>query len=219
MNPGRARADRRVELYEPSTEGDDAREHGPVDAEALGDAPVSEAGHRRPKRTASVLDPSFCGRLDELATDEVRTRRDLALAERDYQSYLRRLIQARQDLLEQERARRQAGREPDALVDRLISVLSTGPQGGSRGEALRLQVPAEDIAAAEAEMRSLLGEADLAEPDAMEDQDLQVALEALRAAERRVSEDRSAVFGVHDRLQEELKRRYRQDPSEIGSRL
>jgi hypothetical protein len=190
-----------------------------VDVEALGGAPMSEAGHRRPERTAAVLDPAFCGHLEQLATEEVRTRRDLALAERDYQSYLRRIIQARQDLLEQERARRQAGGEPDALVDRLISVLSTGPQGGSRGEALRLHVPAEDIAAAQAEMRSLLGEADLAEPAAMVDGDLQIALDALRAAERRVSEDRSAVFGVHDRLQEELKRRYRQDPSEIVSRL
>jgi hypothetical protein len=208
-----------VKLYEPAAEGDDAREHAAVDADALGGAPMSEAGHRRPERTATVLEPSFCGRLDELATEEVRTRRDLALAERDYQSYLRRLIQARQDLLEQERARRQSGGEPDALVDRLISVLSTGPQGGSRGEALRLQVPAEDIASAEAEMRALLGEADLAEPAAMEDQDLQTALEALRGAERRVSEDRSSVFGVHDRLQEELMRRYRQDPSEIVSRL
>jgi hypothetical protein len=208
-----------MQLYEPTAEGDDAREHGPVDVEALGGAPMSEAGHRGPARTAAVLEPAFCGHLEQLATDEVRTRRDLALAERDYQSYLRRLIQARQDLLEQERARRQAGGEPDALVDRLISVLSTGPQGGSRGEALRLQVPGEDIAAAEAEMRSLLGEADLAEPAAMADRDLQVALDALRAAERRVSEDRSAVFGVHDRLQEELKRRYRQDPSEIVSRL
>lgn len=190
-----------------------------MDVHALGGARVSDAAHGRPERTQTVLDPPFCGHLDELATDEVRARRDLALAERDYQSYLRRLIQARQDLLEQELTRRKAGSEPDELVDRLISVLSTGPQGGSRGEALRLQVPAEDIAAAEAEMRTVLGDADLAEPAAMGDRDLQVALEALRAAERRVSEDRSAVFGVHDRLQEELKRRYRRDPSEIVSRL
>jgi hypothetical protein len=208
-----------MKLYEPSAEGDDAREHGPVEVEALGGARVSGADDPRPKRTTAVLDPTFCGDLEELATDEVRSRRDLALAERDYQSYLRRLIQARQDLLEQERTRRQAGGEQDALVDRLISVLSTGPQGGSRGEALRLQVPAEDIGAAEAEMRSVLGDADLTEPAAMQDQDLQVALDALRTAERRVSEDRSAVFAVHDRLQEELKRRYRRDPSEIVSRL
>jgi hypothetical protein len=180
---------------------------------------MNGGAHRRPERTDRVLDPSFCDRLEELATDELRTRRDLALAERDYQSYLRRLIQARQDLLEQEQTRRQAGGEPDALVDRLISVLALGPQGGSRGEALRIQVPDDDIAAAEAEMRSLLGEADLAEPEAMADQDLEVALETLRAAERRVSEDRAAVFSVHDRLQEELKRRYRRDPSEILSRL
>ena len=33
--------------------------------------------------------------------------------------------------------------------------------------------------------------------------------------ERRVSSDRAAVIRVHDRLQEELKRRYRDDPSQI----
>jgi hypothetical protein len=170
-------------------------------------------------RTHRVLDPAFVEGLEELPTDDVRRRRDETLAERDYQSYLRRLIQARQDLLEQEQARRLEGGEPRALVDRLIAVLALGPQGGSRGEALRLQIPPADIAAAERQMRVLLGPNDLAEPETMSDEDLTHALEALRGAERDVSEDRSAVFRVHDRLQGELKRRYRLDPSEILTRL
>src|SRR5205823_9891588 len=103
-----------------------------------------------------VLDPSFVEAVEAMSTDEVRGRRDEALAERDYQSYLRRLVQARQDLLEQEQARRVEGSEPRALVDRLIAVLALGPQGGSRGEALRLQVPPADIATAERQMRELL---------------------------------------------------------------
>jgi hypothetical protein len=170
-------------------------------------------------RTERVLDPAFVEGLEDLPTDDVRRRRDETLAERDYQSYLRRLIQARQDLLEQEQARRLEGGEPRALVDRLIAVLALGPQGGSRGEALRLQIPPADIAAAERQMRRLLGAYDLAEPEAMSDGDLTRALEALRGAERDVSEDRGAVFRVHDRLQGELKRRYRLDPSEILTRL
>jgi hypothetical protein len=36
----------------------------------------------------------------------------------------------------------------------------------------------------------------------------------LSEEERKVSADRSAVIGVHDLLQEELKRRYKKDPSE-----
>ncbi len=173
----------------------------------------------RIERTARVLDPSFVEAVEGMSTDEVRGRRDEALAERDYQSYLRRLIQARQDLLEQEQARRIEGSEPRALVDRLIAVLALGPQGGSRGEALRLQVPPADIASAERQMRRLLGDADFAEPENMSDEALTRALEALRGAERDVSEDRSLVFRVHDLLQGELKRRYRLDPSQILSRL
>jgi hypothetical protein len=170
-------------------------------------------------RTTRVLSDGFAEELEDLTTDEVRKRRDEALAERDYQSYLRRLIQARQDLLEQEQERRLEGAEPQALVDRLIAVLALGPQGGSRGEALRLQIPPADIAACERQMRKLLGQLDLAEPETLNDEDLGRAVESLRGAERDVSEDRSSVFRVHDRLQDELKRRYRLDPSEILTRL
>ncbi len=178
----------------------------------------ADAGSRR-SRTARVLDTSFVESIEGLATEELRRRRDEALAERDYQSYLRRLIQARQDLLEQEQARRLEGGEPRDLVNRLIAVLALGPQGGSRGEALRLQVPPADIASAERRMRDILGSADFADIDEMSEEDLTRALEALRGAERDVSEERAAVFRVHDQLQGELKRRYRLDPSEILSRL
>lgn len=190
----------------------------PGDTDGIMSDAEADAGSRR-SRTARVLDTSFVESIEGLATEELRRRRDEALAERDYQSYLRRLIQARQDLLEQEQARRLEGGEPRDLVNRLIAVLALGPQGGSRGEALRLQVPPADIASAERRMRDILGSADFADIDEMSEEDLTRALEALRGAERDVSEERAAVFRVHDQLQGELKRRYRLDPSEILSRL
>jgi len=51
------------------------------------------------------------------------------------------------------------------------------------------------------------------------DEDLDRLLASLGEAERSVSADRTAVFRVHDALQEELKRRYRDDPAEIPSRV
>ena len=60
-------------------------------------------------RTTRVLDPSFVEHLDESSLAEVRRRRDEALAEREFQSYLRRLIQVRQDILRSERERRTTG--------------------------------------------------------------------------------------------------------------
>src|SRR6476646_2323611 len=91
-------------------------------------------------RISRILEPTYSDTLDELATEEVRLRRDQTLAERDYLSYLRRLIQARQDLLLAEEVRRSQGAGDAPLVDRLTAVLSAGPAGGSRGEVLRLQL-------------------------------------------------------------------------------
>src|SRR5438477_616936 len=78
---------------------------------------------------------------------EVRRRRDEAFAEREFHSYLRRLIQVRQDIVRAERERRSEGRAPDPLIDRITSVLSEGPpRGPARGEALSLGPSPEDIA-------------------------------------------------------------------------
>jgi len=44
---------------------------------------------------------------------------------------------------------------------------------------------------------------------------LLAAIAALREEEERVSHERTVVLRVHDQLQDELKRRYREDPSLI----
>ena len=46
-------------------------------------------------RITRVLDPAFVEGLTDQPIDELRHRRDEALAEREYQSYLRRLVQVR----------------------------------------------------------------------------------------------------------------------------
>ena len=165
-------------------------------------------------RHEEVHDPAFVEGLEELPLGEVRRRRDLALAEREYQSYLRRLIQVRQDMLEAERGRRASGGEEKPMVERITEVLSEGPQGRGRGEALRLELSEQDIADAERDADEILGDAAMADPQALDDDRLQEALLAISEHERAVSADRAAVLRVHDRLQEELKRRYREDPSQ-----
>ena len=45
-------------------------------------------------RTTTVLDPGFLQGIKVLPTDEVRRRRDESFAEREFQSYLRRQVQA-----------------------------------------------------------------------------------------------------------------------------
>jgi len=162
--------------------------------------------------------PSFAEGLEDLPLDEVRRRRDEALAERDYQSFLRRLIQARQDFLHAERRRRDEGAPARPIEERVKSVLSSGPMGGSRGEALRIGLPEDDIDAAERRLGDALGDTLLQEPSSMSDEELDRSLALAEAAERDVSDERVAVFRVHDRLQEELRRRYERDPNQIPDR-
>jgi hypothetical protein len=166
-------------------------------------------------RTAIVLSDAFVEDVDGLAIDELRRRRDEALAEREYQSYLRRLVQVRQDILNGELARRAAGQAVPPIEDRLKAVLAQGPQGRGRGEAVRVALPDADVAEAGRRADEVTGESGLKQPEALSDQELADELEVLGLAERAISSDRTAVIQVHDRLQEELKRRYRDDPAQV----
>jgi len=146
---------------------------------------------------------------------ELRRRRDLALADREYQSYLRRLIQVRQDILVSERARRKAGAVVVPLVRRLTRVLAEGPRGPGRGEAPRFTLSQADAAEAERRADALVPAWVLTEPDRLSSIELEGYLAALDGGQKAVSGERASVIRVHDRLQQELRRRYRDDPSRI----
>jgi hypothetical protein len=178
---------------------------------------ASDPGGR--DRTGRVLDASFLDGLTELPLAEVRRRRDLAFAEREFQSYLRRMVQTRQDILESEHKRRAEGRESVPVVERLKSALSRGPQSRGRGEALRFALSSSDTGEAERRAASVVAPSEMANPDRLSDEDLGQRIEALDRIERSISSDRAAVLRVHDRLQEELKRRYQEDPAVIPTEL
>src|SRR5438067_3795169 len=130
-------------------------------------------------RTAAVLDPAFVEGLEALSVDDVRHRRDQALAEREFQSYLRRVVQARQDLLVSERKRRASGQASKPLVERLASALSEGPKGGHpRGEAVRNVLTEADVEEAERRADAISNEAGLSDPEVLEEADLERMLAA-----------------------------------------
>ncbi|HEX8099557.1 MAG TPA: hypothetical protein VF660_05050 [Actinomycetota bacterium] len=170
----------------------------------------------RAVRNVEVLEPSFVEGIRDLPLDELRRRRDEALAEREFISYLRRLLQVREDVFKIERSRRQQGGEPEDLMDRLTRVLSDGPRARGRGEALRIVLSGDDVAEAERRVEDAIGPSSSARPETLDDHDLDDVLAALEREERAVSETRALVFRVHDRLQDELKRRYQENPSQIG---
>ena len=165
------------------------------------------------ERLATVLDPAFVRDLDGLSLADVRARRDQALAQREYLSYLRRLLQVRLDLLTAERERRATGGEAPPLVERLAAVLAEHPRAASsRGEAVRTSLPAADVAEADERATAVLGPAGLIDPEELDPSQLSEGIDALEREEREVSAERASVLAVHDRLQDELKRRFREDP-------
>ena len=115
-----------------------------------------------------------------------------------------------------EQTRRAAGEEEGSLVENVISALAAdGPSGGpSRGEALRLTIPPEEMALARRRVEQLVADTSISDPRSLTDEELEEAAAKLSEEEGKVSSDRSAVIAVHDLLQAELKRRYKKDPSE-----
>jgi hypothetical protein len=178
-----------------------------VDQESLN----REGGSRRIDR---VLSPDFVRDLPTVAVDELKHRRDDALAEREYLSLLRRMVHGRLDILRLEAKRRTEGGE-GSLVDQLSEVLAESERGAARGEALRVAVPEASMSAARRRVERLVGDTTISDPSALSDKDLERAERRLAEEERMVSKARKAVIDVHDRLQEELKRRYKEDPSLI----
>jgi hypothetical protein len=168
---------------------------------------TSMAGGKR--RIDQVLASGFTDDLGELDDDEVRRRRDLARAEREYLSLVRRLLQGRRDILRDELDRRRAGGEPQSVLERVVSVLSEGSRGPSRGEAPVVALPEEELALARRRVERLVSDAHLSDLASLSDEDLQGAISRIDQEERGVSDARSGVMEVLDALQEEMKGRFR----------
>ena len=173
---------------------------------------MSEHGHRRVDR---IRDPGFIAGLGELSLEDLRARRDECLAEREYLSLLRRLVQGRAEILQAELTSRAVGGEHAPLVDRLAEVLAGGDerQASSRGEAVHVGVPEDEMLIARRRIERLVADAGISDPTSLDDASLAAAVDVLIGEERAVSEDRREVLRVLDLLQDELKRRYKEDPT------
>ncbi|HYH27865.1 MAG TPA: aerial mycelium formation protein [Actinomycetota bacterium] len=160
------------------------------------------------RRIDRVLASGFAEGLSDLDMDELRSRRDLARAEREYLSLVRRLLQGRRDILHAELERRRTGEPAGELVDRLAEILADAP-GPSRGEAPVVSLPEEELTLARRRVEKLLADASLSDIDNLSEETLADAIARVEEEERSVSEMRGKVLSVHDALQDELKERYR----------
>ncbi|HEY7666893.1 MAG TPA: aerial mycelium formation protein [Actinomycetota bacterium] len=168
-------------------------------------------GNRRIDRIRST---SYTDDLDALDLEALRAKRDECLAEREYLSLLRRLVQGRAEILKAELDARSSDSEHAPLIERLSTILAGDESsGGSRGEAVRVSIPEEELTMARRRVERLVADAGISDPSALDDVRLADAVQVLEGEEREVSAARSDVIRVLDIVQDELKRRYKDDPS------
>jgi hypothetical protein len=162
------------------------------------------------RRIDRVLAPEFAEGLQDIEQDELRRRRDLSRAELEYLSFLRRLLQGRRDILQAELDRRRRGGDQETLLAQIAAILADAPTGQSRGEALVLSVPDEEIDLARRRVERLVSDARLSDLPRLSDDELEDAVAGIDEEERAISDARSRVIEVHDMLQAELVRRIRE---------
>lgn len=165
------------------------------------------------RRIDRIREPAFVEGLPELALDELRARRDECLAEREYLSLLRRLLQGRAEILRAELDGRGTDGEEAPLVERLTQILAGDEHPTSRGEMVRISVPEEEMLLARRRVERLVSDVAISDPGALGDSELSQAIDSLASEEREVSAARRQVMDALDLLQEELKRRYKDDPA------
>jgi hypothetical protein len=150
-------------------------------------------------RSARVLDPNYVEDLDARSVDELRLMHAECLELETEVSYVRRLTQARIDILEAEIGRRQRGESMEDLIRALPQILAdSGPRAKPAASHLPLQMaPAQD-----SEWASELEEFDglLANLPILSDDGLVDAIDRLRTLERDVSSERRGLHTVIDRI-------------------
>ena len=152
-----------------------------------------------------------------LSLDELRALRSRLQAEDDVVSYVRRVAQARVDLVRAEQHRRERGERADDLSSELRVVLSSHLTSGSP----RPPRPVEDLGdnALSDELDAICAQHGFSRIEDLSVDELVALDEALTTFERRVSDDRRERFDRLDALSAELVRRYRDGEASVDGLL
>jgi hypothetical protein len=153
------------------------------------------------------LDPTL------MPLDELRELRASLQHDDDAVSYVRRLAQARLDLIEAEMHRRDSSQDPKVITSELPAILGSHLTGGPA----RPPRPAEDasnhpLALELDRLSARLGASDL---HSLDDDELVALRSELRVFEQTRSRERRELFNRIDALSAELVRRYREGEADI----
>jgi hypothetical protein len=152
-----------------------------------------------------------------LSLDELRSLRNRLQNEDDEVSYVRRVAQARVDLVRAEHHRRDRGESPEDLSSELRVVLSSHLTGGTP----RPPRPVDNVAdnALSDELDGVCAEHGFSRLEDLTIVELTDLERHLTAFERRVSDDRRERYDRLDALSAELVRRYRDGEASVDGLL
>ena len=167
------------------------------------------------RRIDRITRPEYVEGIDDLDLGDLRERRDECRKELEHLSMLRRYVQSRAEILKGELARR-SGDGGGSLLDNLAEILTVDDHpSSSRGGAMRLHVPDDEMLLARRRIEKLVAESGVTDPASLTDAEIEDAAANLKVEERAVSADRAEVIRVLDVLQDELKRRFKDDPASV----
>lgn len=149
------------------------------------------------RRIDKILSPEHVGGLDALSLDEIRGMRREASEVETEVSYVRRLAQARSEILKAEIDRRSEGGSLADLIERLPEILSDrGPRPGPASVRVpEVLAPSMSITWSRG-TEHLIADDTLANLPLLSDEELSEAVDALKSLEREVSDTRSQLHRV-----------------------
>lgn len=154
-------------------------------------------------RSAHVLDPAYLVGVEGQTVEELRTKHAECVELETEVSYVRRLTQARIDILEAEINRRSSGQSLEQLIQQLPQILAdSGPRGNPASSRLPLQMAPERDSEWAPDLERFDGL--LANLPTLSDTELTEAIVGLRSLERKVSDQRRELHGVIDRIDASL---------------
>jgi hypothetical protein len=162
------------------------------------------------RRIDLIRSPDFVADLGDIGIDELRRRRRTCDELDTELSYYRRLLHGRMDLLSFE-LRRRSGEEERTLIEALPEILAgaTPSTAPIVGRPLDIEPP-EHAGGGRRAIDQVLGDDFLVRLGDIDLGELEEIQTALTEAEAEISDQRRAVFEVHDAVQRELTRRYRE---------
>ncbi|MEX0663170.1 MAG: aerial mycelium formation protein [Acidimicrobiia bacterium] len=168
------------------------------------------AGHRR--RLDVMLEPSYLDDLGGLDLDGVRALHEECLAVETEVSYVRRLAQARIDIVEAELDRRTRGGSIGDLIAALPQILADDtPRSSQSSSRLPRHLGPAPVIPWRRGLERLITDATLLNLPTLSEEELRSTLEQLRELETEVSGKRRALHRVIDAIEADLTERHKVD--------